>query len=152
MSFNITLYQNESPVEKIGKTLSNSHTVTDVVLKKDTSVLKPVLLINSVQDVYEYNYLEIAEFNRKYFIDDIRSVNNNLWEVAAHVDVLDTYASEILANTAVIRRQQNKYNLCLDDPEFKTYNYEQIQTLQFPVNAFDKTLSYVLTVNGSVSS
>lgn len=152
MSFNITLYQNESPVEKIGKTLSNSHTVTDVVLKKDTSVLKPVLLINSVQDVYEYNYLEIAEFNRKYFIDDIRSVNNNLWEVAAHVDVLDTYASEILANTAVIRRQQNKYNLYLDDPEFKTYNYEQIQTLQFPVNAFDKTLSYVLTVNGSVSS
>lgn len=149
MSFNVVLYKNESPVEKIGKSLTGSHTISDVVLKRDTSVLRPVLLINSAQDIYTYNYMYIAEFSRYYFIDDIRSVNNNMWEISAHVDVLETYKTQIKANTAVIKRQQNKYNLYLDDPEFKTYNNEQIQTLKFPANGFNKQLSYVLTVNGS---
>lgn len=149
MSFTVMLYKNESPVEKIGKTLSDSITVSDVVLKKDTSILKPVLLTNDARDVFEYNYMYIEEFGRYYFIDDIVSVNNNLWEISAHVDVLETYAAQIKANTAVVRRQERKYNLYLDDPEFKTYNYEQIQTLKFPANDFNKTLTYVLTVNGS---
>lgn len=149
MSFSITLYQNESPVEKIGKTLSNAHTVTDVVLKKDTSILKPTLLINSVQSIYTYNYLEITEFSRKYFIDDIRSVNNNLWEIDAHVDVLDTYSTAILANTAVLRRQEKKFNLYLDDPEFKTLNTVRVQTKKFPNSGFKKALKYMLVVNGS---
>lgn len=149
MGFSVDLYQNASPVEKIGKNLTNSHTISDVLLKRDTSILRPVLLVNSVQDIHTYNYMYIAEFSRYYFIDDIRSVNNNLWEISAHVDVLETYKAKILANTAVIKRQQNKYNLYLDDPEFKTYNNEQIQTLKFPANNFNKQLSYVLVVNGS---
>lgn len=149
MGFSVDLYQNASPVEKIGKNLTNSHTISDVLLKRDTSILRPVLLVNSVQDIYTYNYMYIAEFSRYYFIDDIRSVNNNLWEISAHVDVLETYKAKILANTAVIKRQQNKYNLYLDDPEFKTYNNEQIQTIKFPANNFNKQLSYVLVVNGS---
>lgn len=149
MSFSVILYDNKSPVEKIGKNLTDSHTISDVLLKRDTSILRPVLLVNSVQDIYTYNYMYISEFSRYYFIDDIRSVHDNLWEISAHVDVLETYKTKILANTAVIKRQQNKYNLYLDDPEFKTYNNEQIQTLKFPANNFNKQLSYVLVVNGS---
>lgn len=149
MSFSVDLYQNESPVEKIGKTLSNSHTISDVVLKRDTSILRPVLLINSAQDIYTYNYMYISEFGRYYFIDDIRSVNNNIWEISAHVDVLETYKSQILANTAVIRRQSLKYNTYLNDPEWKTYAYEQVAAFKFPVTPFNKDLKYILTVAGA---
>lgn len=149
MSFSVDLYQNESPVEKIGKTLSNSHTISDVVLKRDTSILRPVLLINSAQDIYTYNYMYISEFGRYYFIDDIRSVNNNMWEISAHVDVLETYKSQILANTAVIRRQSLKYNTYLNDPEWKTYAYEQVAAFKFPVTPFNKDLKYILTVAGA---
>ena len=148
MGLTVTLYKNESPVEKIGKNLTGNHDITDVLLKQNTSVLRPVLIVNSSQDVYEYNYLYIAAFNRYYFIDDIRSAHNNIWEISAHVDVLETYKNDILSNSAVIKRQQNQYNLYLDDPEFLTYNYEQIATLKFPANSFDKTLSYVLVING----
>ena len=149
MSFSVDLYQNESPVEKIGKNLTNSHTISDVVLKRDTSILRPILLINSVQDIYTYNYMYISEFGRYYFIDDIRSVNNNMWEISAHVDVLETYKSQILANTAVIRRQSLKYNTYLNDPEWKTYSYEQVAAFKFPVTPFNKDLKYILTVAGA---
>lgn len=149
MAFSVDLHRNNSPVEKIGKSLTDQLTISDVVIKRDTSVLKPVLLVNSSQEIYVYNYMYISEFYRYYFIDDIRSINQNMWEVSAHVDVLETYKNGILANNAVIKRQAGQYNLYLDDPDFHAYNYERIQTLQFPQNSFSKLLNYVLVVNGS---
>ena len=80
----------------------------------------------------------------------IVSVNRGVWEVSAHVDVLETYATAIKSNTAVIRRQQALYNLYLNDPDFMTYNYDIITTRKFSGGeGFNKTLNYVLVINGS---
>lgn len=148
MGFTVTLKVNSSPVEKIGKTLS---TGTDYTcrLKENTSILKPTLILLSVVDPTGYNYMYISEFGRYYFIDDIVSVNNNVWEISGHVDVLETYATAIKANSAVIKRQRNKFNLYLDDPEFHVLNKQRVQTFRFPENGFDKNLSYILVVSGS---
>ena len=149
MSFSVELYKSTSPVEKIGKNLTDQITVSDVVLKRDTSILKPVLLTNDARNVFEYNYMYISEFSRYYFIDDIRSINNNMWEISAHVDVLETYKDAILANTAVLRRQEKKFNLYLDDPEFIVYNNYRIQTKRFKgTSGWTKNLHYVLVTNG----
>lgn len=149
MSFTVKLCHNSSPVEKIGKSIDSGLDITGCALKEETSILRPVIRILTTSDITGYNYMYIAQFNRYYFIDDIVSVHNNRWEVSAHVDVLETYKSQILSNSGVIRRQEKLFNLYLDDPEFKTYNYEQLQTIKFPANTFSKTLTYVLTVNGS---
>lgn len=148
MAFDVILKVNSSPVEKIGKTLSEGLSFS-CTLKGDTSILKPTVILASPASVSGYNYMQIPEFNRSYFIDDIVSVRNGVWEISGHVDVLETYKDAILANSAVIKRQTGMYNLYLDDPEFKTYAYEQIQTKKFPANGFLKTLNYVLTINGS---
>lgn len=148
MGFTVELYQNDSPVEKIGKSLSSTLSVSDVVLKKDTSILKPVLLISTAVDLSGINYMYISQFSRYYFIDDIRSVNNDLWEVSAHVDVLETYKDQILSNQAVIKRQTNKYNTYLNDPEWKVYAYENVVAYTF-TSPFSKSLKYILTVAGS---
>jgi hypothetical protein len=146
MSLSVTLYNSASPVEKIGKTLTAGGSYS-CSLKDTTSVLNPVLIIRTSDPVYNYNYLYIQEFGRYYFINDIKSVNNNVWEISAHVDVLETYKSSILANEAVIRRQDKLFNLYLDDSDFHVLNYERVQTLKFPANAFSKNLTYVLVVN-----
>ena len=147
--FDVILYKNASPVEKIGKDLTDQITVSDVSLKRDTSILTPVLLTNDARDVYEYNYMYIQQFNRYYFIDDIKSVHNNMWEISAHVDVLETYKTQILNNSAVLRRQEKKFNLYLDDPEFIVYNNYRIQTKRFKgVSGWTKNLHYVLVTNG----
>lgn len=148
MSFTAILKVNSSPVEKIGKTLSEGLSF-DVELKAGTSILRPTLLLASPSSLVGYNYMYVSEFGRYYFIDDIKSVRNGQWEISAHVDVLETYKTAILANSAVIKRQQNLYNLYLDDPEFKTYNNSRVQTKRFPANSFNKTLSYMLVINGS---
>jgi hypothetical protein len=144
----VKLYKTNSPRNKIGKTLTSIGTYS-CALKENTSILRPVLIIGTSDSLYTANYLQIETFGRKYFIEDIKSIGNGRWEVSAHVDVLDTYANQILNNRAVVSRQQNLYNLYLNDPDFRTYNNDRIQTVPFSTSDFSKTLTYVLVVNGS---
>ena len=149
MSITVNLCSSGSPVEALTKSLTTGTNYT-CVLKEGTSILKPVIIINTSDNLTGYNYMDIRDFSRYYFIDDIRSIHNNIWEISAHVDVLTTYATAIKANSAVIKRQQNLYNLYLDDPEFKTYNNERVQTKRFNgTGGWTKSLHYVLVVNGS---
>ena len=143
----VQLMNNSSPVEKIGKTLSVGGTYS-CSLKDTTSVLNPVLIIRTSDPVYNYNYLYIQEFGRYYFINDIKSVNNNVWEISAHVDVLETYKVSILANNAVIKRQTGLFNTYLNDPEWKVYAYDQRLAFKFRNTPFTKNLKYLLTVAG----
>lgn len=149
MSLTIKLYHNASPANKIGKNLTDELVTSDVLLKDDVSILKPVFKVRDVRSIITYNYLYCPDLQRYYFIDDIVSIHNDLWEISCHVDVLETYKNGILGQTAVIKRQQNKYNLYLNDPDFMTYNYEQIQTKYFSGTGFSKNLSYIFVVNGS---
>ena len=148
MSLSVTLYNSTSPVEKIEKTLTAGGTYS-CSLKDTTSVLNPVIIVRTSDPVYNYNYVYIQEFDRYYFINDIKSVNNNVWEISAHVDVLETYKDAILSNTAVIRRQTTLYNTYLNDPEWKTYAYETIAAYKFKTTPFSKALKYILTVAGA---
>lgn len=91
----------------------------------------------------------IPEFDRYYFINDIASLHNNIWRISGHVDVLETYKTAILSNSAVIKRQESMYNTYLNDPEWKTYAYEQIAAFKFPNSPFSKDLKYILTVAGA---
>lgn len=148
MSFSAVLKVNSSPVEKIGKTLSEGLSF-DVELKAGTSVLKPVLLLKSSSSLSGFNYMYISDFNRYYFIDDIKSIRNDLWEVSGHVDVLETYATAILSNQAVIKRQQNNFNTYLNDPEWKVYANENVVAYKFSSTGFSKSLKFILAVAGS---
>ena len=150
MSLTATLKVNSSPVEKIGKTLSEGLTF-NVTLKAGSSILRPVLLLSSTSQapLTGYNYMYISEFSRYYFIDDVKSIHNDMWEVSAHVDVLETYKDAILSNQAVIARQTNRFNTYLNDPEWQVYANENVVAYKFSTTPFNKALNFVLAVAGS---
>ena len=142
----ISLYQNTSENYRIDKTLTGVMSA-DCTLKDGCSIENPILLL-SAGNLTECNYLYIADFNRYYFITDVVSVRNGLWEISAHVDVLMSFKDEIKACTATFKRQENLFNMYLDDPEFKTYNKSQIVTKVFSGGALTKNMEYVLVVAG----
>lgn len=150
MGFEINLLNNNSPVEKIGKDLVSGVTLSDVVLKRDTSILRPVLTLASDEDIYTYNYLHIPVFGRYYFIDDIRSVHDNLWEISAHVDVLETYKTDILNNEAILENTQAvNINNYLQDPDvFVTNCKHKTDIVQFPSGLLDTGEFILITAGG----
>ena len=150
MSVSVALYQNNSENYRLDKSLTAKY-AESCTLKDGCSIESPVLLITNANNLSDCNYLYISDFGRYYFIEDIISIRDGLWEIHAHVDVLMTYSTQIKACTATFKRQEHLFNMYLDDPEFRTYNKSQVVTKRFSGGHFNKTSSYVLVVAGGGS-
>lgn len=108
------------------------------VLKEKTSVLEPVILLNTkIQgdngetiniNPIRWNYCFIPDFRRYYFITNIVSAFN-LWEIYLRVDVLASYADEILEEETYIVRSEHFRDEFLSDAMFPaTANVHQAIT------------------------
>lgn len=71
--------------------LPTGGTTVTVYLKDGTSIDNPTFILHEPD--FEINY--INAFNKYYFVDDIKSIHNNLIEITCHIDVLATYRSDI---------------------------------------------------------
>ena len=132
MAFNIVLQKNNSEPNRLTKTIEDILTVSGV-LKEDTSIIEPVIKIGcDLALVTGCNYLSIPAFERSYFVNNIRSIRNGLVEFYCHVDVLSSFASAIRENTAIVKRQENKWNLYLNDGSFNVYQNPNVLTKAFP--------------------
>lgn len=147
MALTIVLQKNNSEENKLTKTLDIILT-TSGTLKSNTSIIDPVILMNcDLSAVVNCNYMTISDFKRSYFVRDIKSIRNGLVEFSCHVDVLSSFADSIKSNTAIIKRQENLWNLYLNDGTFKVYQNSSVLTKSFP-SGFS-TQEFVLAVAGS---
>lgn len=146
--FNITFKHCNCENYRVTKTFTGSTFSTNFHFKDTRSVLDPVIIIQTSTDLTGFNYAEISAFNRKYFVKDIKVVRENTYEISLHVDVLGTYDSQIRAVKADVKRQENNFNMYLDDPEFHVYNNEFIQVKKFSNSDLHKDFKYVLVTAG----
>lgn len=119
-------------------------------LRNESSIIDPIILIEKTNPVSNYyNYMYIDEFKRWYFINDIVSIRNNIWEIHAHVDVLYTWGADIGNMEAVIDRCENPNdaNLYYDDGSFVLDSRNNIEIKEFP-NGFNENGSYILICAG----
>ncbi len=141
----INLYMNNSPANFVSKSLTLVETMTGT-LRTPTSVINPTILIQRASPI-GFNYAQIPEYNRFYFVTGISSQSNNLIAVSLHVDVLTTYQTSVLQADAIVKRQEYKWNMYLDDGIFKAYQPTLHKMKVFPNGFFD--YSYVLTLAGN---
>ena len=147
MAFDIILQRNNSEMNRVSKSVDNILTVSGT-LKEDTSIIDPVIKIEcELSNVTGCNYISVPAFGRSYFVTNIRSIRNGLVEFACHVDVLSSFATSIRSNTAIIKRQENSWNLYLNDGSFKIYQNPNVLTKAFP-SGFT-TQEFVLAIAGS---
>ena len=132
MAFNISLQINNSEREKLSKSVTDIITVSGE-LKAETSIIDPVIIIEcDLNAVINCNYMTIPSFGRSYFVNNIRSIRNGLVEFSCHVDVLSSFAEQIRGNSAIVKRQENAWNLYLNDGTFKVYQNPNVLTKAFP--------------------
>lgn len=143
----IDLLNNMSEVNAINKNVDLLASLTGT-LREESSIIDPVITMQGIEScLTTANYAYIPEFGRYYFINNIEAVKNGLWRVSMHVDVLYSFAEEILTNSAIIERNENEYDLKLNDGLFQTQQNPRIAQYPFP-NGFD-TWNFVLAVAGN---
>lgn len=146
MSFEVNFYRNESESNKLDKTIVSIITAAGV-LRDDTSIIDPIIEVSaSLETLAGANYVVIPTFNRSYFILDMTATNNGLVLVSCHVDVLSSFRNQIRANRGIVFRQENNWNLYLNDGVLEMYQNPIVTTHEFP-NAFNGQ-SYVLALAG----
>lgn len=147
MAFDVVLQFNKSEKNRMEKQVDVIATFTGE-LKTETSIIDPVIMIEcDMEQAVKSNYLTISTFGRSYFISNIRSIRTGLVEFSCHVDVLSSFADEIRANKAIVRKQANLWNLYLNDGSFKIYQNPNVLTKPFP-SGFT-TQEFVLAIAGS---
>lgn len=123
----IILYKNTSEDNQINKTLVEDITL-EGTLRDDTSIQDPVIVFNLGKEVFNYNYAYIPEFNRYYFIENIRTVRTNLTQISMHVDVLMSFKDEFLQNEGYIDTSLSYGNFYLNDPNLPVQQNTKITT------------------------
>ena len=135
MSLSVTFKKCISPVNKLYKSFGSGSASFNVVLKENTDMFRPVFILKTSEDIFTYNYIDGSSFSgRQYFITNVRSIGNDLYEVECKTDVLATWPSEIKGLTAIVNKQEglgvsNKYlndgSFISQVNEFNTsYNFE----------------------------
>ena len=97
----LRLYRNNSERNCINKIIRNERVLSGA-LRGETSIKTPVIRIAGDENTVLYNYAFIDEFNRYYFITDIKAIRNGIWEISFLCDVLMSFKDDILNSYAVI--------------------------------------------------
>lgn len=148
MSFIIEIGKIDSPVNAIKKSFEVKQTLTGE-LRNESEIIDPTIIIESssaLENLFKCNYMSIPAFGRFYFITSIKLVRTFVYEVKAHCDVLSSFSDEILANNAMVLRQENNYNLLLNDDVFKCKQNARVYYKKFPSQLGN--FNYILTVAG----
>lgn len=151
MSFNIRLMTNNSADNVADKEFETIDTLTGS-LKEETSITDPTIRISYNGALQNVNYFYIPQFQRYYFVTDIRSIRNNIWDISGHCDVLTTALklAGLEGCMGITKKQENKNNLYLNDGSFRVYQDPIVTTKLFP-SGFN-SFSYVLAVAGGRSA
>lgn len=144
---NVTFYRNTSTPNTVNKRIESVASYTGA-LRDSADLVNPVIRFDMlVTNVTGSNYAYIPEMgNRYYYITGIRVITNRLIEVSFHCDVLMTYKSQFLQWTGVATRQENQYNLYLNDGRFVCQENPIIGYENFPNGL--TTDSWVLAIAG----
>lgn len=140
------LFQNNSDTNVVQKSITQKAELAGT-LRDDCSIIDPIITVEGIapSDLKYINYAEIPDFGRYYYVTNI-ILKGKLFEVHMHIDVLNTYKDQIKPLKAIIARQENRYNLYLQDGLIKQYANPHVQIKQFP-NGFDR-YEYIFSVCG----
>ena len=112
----LNLYKNTSENERLDKT--NYLTMVNTLygsFKDVTSITNPSIIIE--YGIIDFNYVYIPILNRYYYVEEVISVKNRLWQIRLKVDVLMSYKSIIRQQSGLIGRSASQYSEDLIDSE-----------------------------------
>lgn len=145
----IQLYKTISPKERVTKTLSAVGSAMTGTIKEESSIIDPVIKISAAA-LPDANYMYIEDFKRYYYINNIVCDYDGIFEIHAHVDVLMSNADVIRQQTAIVAKQKDRWNLYLNDSDYRTYADPWVITKNFP-NGFTDPC-YLMLMVGDYSS
>ena len=146
MSYSVSFY-NFSKRRNSTARPSGSGTQIDVLLKENTSLYNPVFELSG-GNYPSYTYASWQGLY--YYVTNIVSTGNNLYEVECELDPMGSAKSDILSTTAFVNRSSSSYDIYMPDNELsnKAKIVDHGHTVSSLTGIFDSTGCYIMRVIG----
>ena len=120
-----------------------------LVAQRDvTNIINPVILIE-LNEIGNYNYCYIPNFNRYYFITDITVIRTGLFAISLMVDVLESFKTEIKNLSVILLNTQNVgTNNYLPSQVFRNNVKAKTDIINFPNGLNDSGEFILITAGG----
>lgn len=102
----LTFYKQSATPNRVDKRgyLTEVGTLSGVILKADTNLMRPTFILKTSPLVYNSNYLYNTFTKRYYYIRTITAMSGGRIAIDCDIDVLFTYRAEILASSGWVVR------------------------------------------------
>ena len=150
------LYINNSDARILNKKLVEIYPEDSAVpnfpinMLEDTSIIDPTFILGTATNVMKANYMFVPDLKRYYYIKD-KILSKNRIYAQCHVDVLMSFKEAIKDTWAIMERQENNFDLYLNDSLISIENPNDIRTINFP-SGFNESTNYLLIIAGDNSS
>lgn len=148
--FTATFYRNASDKNVMYKNIT-SVTAATFTPTGGVNIFTPAITVDYDVNILTANYMYISAFNRYYYINNVSLQIGKKMLITGYVDVLMSFADDIMTAFVNVCRAQNPVNRDLADDKIqvnpKTYF---IETNLFPNNPYTTGGNqYVIGVNGT---
>lgn len=146
------VYWNTADEDYVGKYANGKlqnpldNNLFNITIKDSNSIINPVILLQT-DSTPNFNYARIEDWARYYFVDDIISVRNGVWEIYLREDVLETYADGILNLTAFVDVNEHTYNDDIVNDKYAVALGQDIDDVVIENDVFG-TNDYSYVING----
>lgn len=147
----IKLYKYNGDSRKVNKELNSVQTISNANIISAMNIIDPVIILEmdmTFDAIRSFNYLYITELKRYYYVNNIEILENGFLKISCHVDVLKTYATDILNSTQYIKRQENKCSVQLADSEYSIKANRNLTIKNFGNKIIQPNNDFILTTFG----
>ena len=147
----IKLYKYNGDSRKVNKTLNSVQTISNANVILSMNIIDPIIVLDIDMDfnaINSFNYIYITELKRYYFVTNIEILENGFIKIYCHIDVLKTYADDILNSTQYIKRQENKCTFQLADSQYNIKANRNLTIKNFGDVIIQPNSYFILTTFG----
>ena len=155
----VTFYTTTDDKRKVSKSLTTV-SILSCEIYNGCDIINPLLLLEYSATITSCNYMYIPDFHRYYFVTNITVDAGGRMIVVGEIDVLQTYATSILALDATVTRNEYTDDTLLVDPlatfiPEKTVNAYVITPTDgtpFNVRDYENGSNFVIVIAGGYVS
>lgn len=134
MSVTVNLYHNDEPDLIALKTPTIVGYATGA-FKGEVNYLKPVIVIETTEsEIAGANYFSVGgEVVRYFYIEEKTAITNTLWRISGRADLRMTYRAAIRNSAGIVDRNENNYNMYLNDTMIPVSARKTVSVAKFPI-------------------
>ena len=139
MPFTVNLENCNEPVLKCSKTGISTLESCIGSLVNESGLVRPTIRVevSDPASVEAANYFSISgEIVRHFFITEKRAITNTLFEISGKADLRYTFADAIKSSSGIVARNENFYNMYLNDAKIPVHAQKPMSIYQFSGQPF----------------